>query len=130
MQVNVQKKEHFNQVCVWPGVIVVNEETCPKDFEDFILKEYGVRIQYLEEIKTGPNIINGELDPETGGRNDVFFAVYNDDVGKFAVPRLAIGIRWIEDVLAECNYSSPIYPTRVFDYCIWNKEYLSHWRDD
>ena len=129
MRENVQKRENYNQVCIWEGTIVVDEKTCSKDFEDFILKEFGARIQYLEEIVTGPDIINGEPDPETGRRNDVFFAVHNDDVGKFAIRRLKIGIRWIEDVLAECNYRSPIYPKRVFDYCIWNKEYLSHWKD-
>lgn len=129
MQGNVQRRENYNQVCVWAATIVVDEQTCSKDFEDFILKESGVRVQYLEEIKTKPDTINGKPDPETGGRNDVFFAVHNDDVGKFAIPRLKIGIRWIEDVLAECNYRSPIYPKRVFEYCIWNKEYLSHLKD-
>jgi len=125
---NVQKRESYNQVCIIHGLILKDDEE--KDFEEEIKKVFDTRIQFLETIKTSPNLDNGELVEGTGGRHDVFFAVYNDDVGKFAVPRLANGIRWIEDVLAECNYRSPIYPKRVFDYCTWNEEALSHWKDE
>lgn len=124
---NVERKENYNQVCVVHGLLVPDNEV--KDFEEKIQEVFGTRIQFLETIKTGPNLEDAKPVEDTGGRSDVFFAVHNDDVGKFAVPRLKNGIRWIEDVLAECNYHSPIYPKRVFDYCTWNKEYLSHWKD-
>jgi hypothetical protein len=126
---NVQKRENYNQVCVIHGLLVSDDEV--KDFEEKIQEVFETRIQFLETIKTNPDLDNdGKPVKETGGRHDVFFAAHDDDVGKFAVPRLMNGIRWIEDVLAECNYKSPIYPKRVFDYCTWNKEYLSHWKDE
>ena len=36
-----------------------------------MLKKFGVKIQYLEEILTLPDTKD---DPDTGGRNDLFFA--------------------------------------------------------
>ena len=101
----------FTQVCVWPAT-VVGQEKIP-EFEAFMKAEFDTRIQYLEEIETLPG------DGGEGGRNDVFFAVHDEDVGKFAVPRLAYGIRWIEDVLSTENYGDPIYPERIFDYKSW-----------
>jgi len=121
---NIELQKDFEQVCVWPGTVVGKEKI--EDFERFIDDIFKTRIQYLEEISTFPDTdSSGKVVPETGGRNDVFFAIHNEDVGKFAVPRLQYGIRWIEDVLAEGNYTSKIYPTRVFDYCCWNKEHLA-----
>jgi len=115
---NIKIEERFSQVCVWPSTIVGKEKI--KDFEEFMMKEFKTRVQYLEEIKTFPDKVNGKSDPETGGRNDVFFAVHDEDVGKFAIPRLAVGIRWIEDVLSKVNYNQKIYPKRVFDYMTWD----------
>jgi hypothetical protein len=103
-------KECFKQVCVWPGCIVGEKVT---EFESFMKENFGCRIQYLEEIKTFPG------DGGEGGRNDLFFAVHNDDIGKFAVSRLQAGIRWIEDVLSTENYHDKIYPERVFKYKCW-----------
>jgi hypothetical protein len=115
-QTIVERKEGFHQVCVWPGV-VLNDKT-PADFEAFILTELGTRVQYLEEIKTNPDTdrFNNDV-PGTGGRNDIFFAVHNDDVMKFAVPRLEYGIRWLEDAIAKINGGSKLYPSRVKKYC-------------
>lgn len=115
---NVQRSADYRQVCVWPGTIVEPHEI--KDFEEFFLTEMNVRVVYLESIATEPdyddlgNDING-----TGGRHDVFFAVHNEDVGSFAVPRLMMGIRWIEDVLSPNNYHCDIYPQRVHEYKTW-----------
>lgn len=120
---NVKCKEGFTQVCVWQNTLVrsikgSNKE--PAEFENWMKEQFGVRVQYLEEIETKPdidstgNIING-----TGGRIDTFFAIHQDDIMKFAILRLQVGIRWIEDVLAPVNYTSPIYPERVFKYQTW-----------
>ena len=114
---NVTLNEGFTQVCVWPGTVVLNcddAEHTTKDFEDWIMKEFKSRAQYLEEIKTGPT--PGE--EGTGNRNDLFFAVHTEDLGKFAVPRLKYGIRWIEDVYG--NDGGYLYPERVAKYQSWN----------
>ena len=116
-QNNIERKENYNQVCVWPGTIVGQEKI--EEFQDFMLKEFNTRVQYLEEIKTFPDQRNGKNVEGTGERNDVFFAVHQEDIGKFSVPRLMVGIRWIEDVLANGNYKNKIYPERVFDYKTW-----------
>lgn len=114
---NKERKEGFAQVCVWPGTIVGTDDS--QKFTDWMKEEFGVRIQYLEEIETA------EDSTGPGGRNDLFFGVHEDDIGKFAVKRLAYGIRWIEDVLAECNNGlcadgNPVlYPNRVLEYKTW-----------
>jgi len=119
---NVQLKEGFSQVCVWPGTLLGNSTI--EDFEFFMKNEFNVDIQYLEEIKTKPDMKNNMSVSSTGGRNDLFFAVKDSHISRFSVPRLEAGIRWIEDMLSKHNHISPIYPERVFDYCSCNKESL------
>ena len=97
--------EDFNQVCVWEGTVVGKEEV--KNFEEWIQNEFGVRAKYCEEVETLPT--PGE--EGTGGRNDLFFRVHNDDVQKFSVPRLLVGIRWWEDVLG--NGNGVLYPQEI-----------------
>jgi len=120
---NIKLNNDYTQVCVWEGTFL--EESAPKDFEDFIKTEFKTRAQFLEEIETKSDTDkNGKIVKDTGGRRDLFFAVHLEDIGKFAVPRLKAGIRWVEDVLAKENYRSRIYPERVFKYCSWNFEHL------
>ena len=112
----------FSQVCVWPGIIIGDENI--EDFIQFILSKFDVRVKYIEEIKTLPDWNK----PGTGGRNDAFFYVHNEDLAKFAVSRFTLGVRWVEDVLdnekrlnkelgAPEEYS--IYPARVANYRTW-----------
>ena len=114
---NVKLKDGFTQVCVWQGTTVVENKLLAaeqiKEFEDLGRWFFGSRFQYLEEIKTNPT----PDEPGTGGRTDLFFAVHSEDVGKFAIPRLAYGIRWIEDVYG--NESGYLYPERVEQYKSW-----------
>jgi len=118
---NVELKENFHQVCIWPACIVGKEDE--EKFKVFMLENFDTRIQYLEEIKTEPDLdSSGTPIKDTGNRNDLFFAVHNDDVGKFSIPRLQYGIRWLEDVLDSGNYSQPIYPERVFKYKCWSED--------
>lgn len=112
---NVTLKEGFHQVCVWPGTIV--EEPEIEDFVRFFRAEMNTRVQFLETVITGPDLENGVPVPGTGGRHDVFFAVHDEDVSKFAVPRLSLGIRWIEDALAG---SMGIWPERIREYATWH----------
>ena len=118
-QENTPRSEDYNQVCVWPGTILpeTHIEKFVKHFE-----ENGFRIQHLETLRTGPDLDStGKPIDGTGGRSDVLFAIHNDDVMKFAIPRMQMGIRWIEDVLdneARANDYS-IYPARVQEYRTW-----------
>lgn len=116
---NVKTQEPYTQVCVWPGVIVGTDKIL--DFQAFMFTEFGVHVKYLEEIKTAPDMENGFPVEGTGGRNDLFFAVNTPDLGKFAIPRLQAGIRWIEDVLANELHrdNGSIYPERVKGYRTW-----------
>lgn len=77
-------KNKFNQLCVWPGTIVGQDQI--EKFNKFMKKEFKIRVKYVEEVvlKTG--------------RNDLLFYIHDDDVMKFAVPRFEYGIRWWEDV--------------------------------
>lgn len=114
---NIERKEKFSQVCVWPATIVGEEKI--EDFEKFMKEQFDVKVQYLEEIKTSPDMDNDKQIEGTGNRNDLLFAVHDEDVGKFAIPRLQAGIRWIEDVLDDHNYRQKIYPSRIFKYKTW-----------
>ena len=89
-------KNQFNQLCVWPGTVVGDSKKVQKDFIKFFKDEMGVTVKYETEVKTLPDEPGCTL---TGGRNDLFFYIADDDIGKFAVPRLQMGIRWWEDVL-------------------------------
>lgn len=99
--------ENFSQLCVWPATIVGQDEI--KDFEEFFKDQMDVRVKYSEEVETLPT----EGEPDTGGRNDVFFYVHDEDVEKFAIPRLRMGIRWWEDVLG--NGGGVLYTQEVLD---------------
>ena len=112
---NIQLNPEFQQVCVWPGTIVGTEKTA--EFESWILQQFGARVQYLEEVKTAPDYQNGSPVEDTGGRNDVLFAIHNEDIGKFAIPRMQFGIRWIEDVYG--NGGGALYPERIAEYQCW-----------
>jgi len=120
----MERRKDHTQVCVWPGTVVqkCDNPTPIEEFEDFFIKNFDTRVQYIEEIVTDPDTKDGVIVEETGGRTDVFFAIHKDDIGKFAIKRLELGIRWIEDVLAPCNYRCPIYPERVFEYKTWSTE--------
>lgn len=113
---NVALKKDFSQVCVWPGTIV--GQAAIAELEEFFKDELGVRVQYLEEIYTNPDYEFGIAVEGTGGRCDCFIAVHNDDVMKFAIPRLKMGIRWLEDMYG--NGHGGLYPERCVAYMCWD----------
>lgn len=91
-------ENNYKQLCVWPGVVVGIEQI--KGLEEFFLEEFGTRVKYEAEVTTNPDLDEfNQPVPETGGRNDLLFYVHDEDIHKFAVPRLQIGIRWWEDVV-------------------------------
>ena len=100
-------KKEFNQLCVWPGTVVGDNKKVQEDFVKFFKDELGVTVKYETEVKTLPD----ETGP--GGRNDLFFYIADDDISKFAVPRLSMGVRWWEDVLG--NGGGKLYPTEILE---------------
>lgn len=114
-----ERLPNYTQVCVFPGLLVDQDKI--QEFTDQIKEVFDTRVQYLETILTKPDLD----DPEnTGGRSDVFFAVHQDDIGKFAVKRLQYGIRWIEDAMSNVNgyHLNPLYPEYVEGYKSWNAD--------
>ena len=99
--------ENFRQICVWEGTDVGADQV--ENFEGWLQLEFGVRGKYIEEVLTLPT----EGEEGTGGRNDVFFRVHDEDVMKFAVPRLLVGIKWWEDVLG--NGNGVLYPENILE---------------
>ena len=98
----------YNQLCVWPATVVGKDDI--KELENFFKEEMDVRIKYKTEVLTNPDLDeDGNEVPDTGGRNDLFFYVHDDDIGKFAIPRLSMGIRWYEDVVSY-NDGAYLYP--------------------
>ena len=101
-KVEDKEKDQFNQLCVLEGTLF--PEGGVKEFHQFFKDEMGVRVKFENQVKTLPNPDkNGNPIPMTGGRNDLFFYIHDDDIGKFAVPRLSMGVRWWEDVLGNGN---------------------------
>lgn len=119
----VKRKEHFNQVAVLQGVLMNNG----RELEKFFTETFGIRTQFLETVITLPDKdASGNNVPDTGGRSDVLFAIHDEDVMKFAVPRFSIGARWIEDCVSDINNPNGIiYDKEVLDYVTWNEENIS-----
>lgn len=103
----MKKKENkYHQLCMWPSTICDRDDI--NEFKQFFKKEFGVRVKYETQVLTLADVDNGRAVPDTGGRNDLFFYIHNDDISKFAVPRLQVGIRWWEDVI-KYNDNSHLY---------------------
>lgn len=116
----VKRKPKHTQVAVWPGTILQPDEL--PDLIKFFKNEFKTRVQYLETVMTGPDMEDGHPVAGTGGRRDVLIAVHEDDIGHFAVPRMKVGIRWIEDVLGNERLRGDfsIYPAHVKQYGSWD----------
>lgn len=97
-----KNNSNFNQLCVWQGVTL--GEYTNKDFEKFMQNQFNVKIKFEACIETLPNldVFNNPI-KNTGGRFDLFFYIHDEDIQKFAVPRLSVGIRRWEDVLNNKN---------------------------
>lgn len=105
--------EKYNQLCVWPGTKCDKNEI--EKFELFMLNQFGVRTQYKCNLITDSDLDgNGCSMPGTGGRNDLFFYVHDEDIPIFAIKRLPYGIRWWEDVI-KYNNNSHLYPEKFVE---------------
>ena len=120
---NTPRNPGFNQVAVWSGSVVECDQIVAfEEFWDGGQSDLEVRVQFLEMVETLPSKDEfGKDVPNTGGRLDCLFAIHDDDISKFAIPRLAYGISWIEDTLHGMDEASPelIHPKRLFGYCSW-----------
>lgn len=117
----VERSEGFGQVCIWPGTLIEEKEI--PTFEAWMQEKFGVRVQYLETIETKSDLDDSGFEvPGTGGRHDVFFAIHGEDIGKFAIPRLSVGIRWLEDAISGVNGGNRLYPERVTEYVTWKTD--------
>ena len=111
------RNKNYNQVCVYPGILL--PEGKEENFERYF-GSLGFRIQFLEKILTMPDKdSDGVPIVNTGGRSDILFAIHDEDIMDFAIPRLQMGIRWIEDVLDNEEEGCSIYPERVLEYRTW-----------
>lgn len=116
MNKNIQLPENFKQVCVWPGTILNDDQI--EDFVKFFKDDFNTRVVFLETLVTGPDKDEaGNTIQDTGGRHDVIFAVHNDDVMSFAIPRFSIGVKWIEDFID--NGGLQLHPARINEYRHW-----------
>lgn len=119
-KVNIELPENFTQVYVADGLIL-NNETEIQEFEELLKEKFDVRVKYLEQLKTFPDIDSiGRPIEGTGNRNDVFFTIHDEDVLKFKLPKFKMGASYLEDILTYCETTSKcLYPKRVEDYCSW-----------
>ena len=102
----------YNQLCCVHGI---TDEL--HDLKHLIEDHFEVRVKMADAYYTLPD----DDDPDTGGRRDVLFYVHDEDVMKFAIPRLQLGIRWWEDVLANGH---GIIPQDIKD------KYPNTWEED
>ena len=107
----------FTQVVVWPGTTM--GAGTPAQFELFILEELKARAKFIGEFTTKADF--GDRSPDAGGRKDLMFYVHTEDIPKFAVPRFAYGMRWLEDVLDNEKHRN-VETGAPEDYSIYSDE--------
>lgn len=81
----------YSQIYMWPGCIVCYKER-PKEsetriqlFESIMAQKYGVRVKYVKEILSHPYLDeNNNPILDDRGRNDLLFAVHDDDITNLA----------------------------------------------
>lgn len=104
-----ERDDNYTQMCAWPATLVEPDDE-PK-LQEFFKEAFGLEhpVHTVGCVITNPDKKNGKKVEGTGGRCDMMFFVHQGDIMKFAVPRLAYGIRWWEDVVG--NKRHKIYPS-------------------
>lgn len=101
-------------VCVWPGTLVGQEDV--EVFNSTMSEQLGIKITYLEEVVTNPN--PGETLEESGGRNDVFFEMDENDLDEVMFPFMIMNIL---PIMGITQYSidqineNKLYPQEIID---------------
>jgi len=88
-----ETKEEFNILCVMEGTEIEENEEGIADFENTMKELFEMDFKYCETVVTLPDRSG------PGGRKDIFFLIKANDAGKFAIPRIRLGVRWYEDVI-------------------------------
>ena len=122
-----RNEEDYNTVSVLPGCMVF------EDGANEMVQEFGLLLGCKHPIliigtaTTKPDVEEQDHPmPESGGRYDFFFSFHNLDIMRVAIPRLAYGVRWWEDVVdnewnnlpldMKSEYTEhSIYPDYVFE---------------
>lgn len=102
----------YSQLCLIRGFEIGIDQI--EEFEGIILNKFGVRIKYDVQVKTLPLLDEeGYVIPGTGGRNDLFFYIHEEDVEKFSISRMHLGVRWWEDVIAHESNRDSYHPSFI-----------------
>jgi hypothetical protein len=86
-------------LCVWRATLLETNQI--GQFEEWLKTEFGATGKFVETVTTLPSA------GEEGGRKDVLFTVLQSDVPSFAVKRLAYGISWFSDYVANEGHIIP-----------------------
>ena len=71
----------FNQLCILEGTIMPESVD---EFVSYFKNEMGVDVKFETEVKTLPDVdSSGRGVAGTGGRNDIFFYIADNHIGKF-----------------------------------------------
>lgn len=105
-------------ICVWQGTILKDEDI--PEFEAWFSTQFDVETcTFLESVKTLPDVDEmGNVCPNTGGRQDVIFAVTLPPNSKFHLQRvMTADIKLLDDMVSEVNNPNGIiYPQYIKDY--------------
>ena len=111
-----QIKKPYSQVLVWSGTVI--GDTPVEEFNKFFKDEFGVRVNFIEEIVTSPDLNDKGFPIEgTGGRHDVFFR------NTFVQTTLSRKIVLFANVFRKLQLLS--WPTLSFSHCFADDVELS-----
>jgi hypothetical protein len=125
----IARKNKYNRVAIWLGHKVGRSNA--KAFEDFVFGTYSIRIQYLDEAVTDhANPVGKDLPSSKqlhqGGRNDVIFALLEDDEPAFEKHMRCDHITWLED---EMDKQPAYHDWDGFVHIIWPSDWVDFRRD-
>jgi hypothetical protein len=110
----MEAQSKYKRIAIWPGVFIGNDEKQIQEFENWALKEWGVKVKYLEDVLTFDKDVFGDPIEGKAGRNDLLFSVYEDDLEKFENVKKIAGIQWWADML-KIRTERGRYPKEVLD---------------
>lgn len=101
-------------LCVWQGIWLMEDEkeVSPEQFAKDMTELFpGMTFRLVGAVNTLPDKKEGFIQPNTGGRSDVFFYASPNSpehVVPFCYERLKYGIRWWGSIVQ--NGGAAIYP--------------------